>query len=105
MTNYYLLLVLENVTLSTGNSAKLVSSSGKTLDLSKITVFNSINPVKAGGGLGNVLLLPDGKLKTIPAVKSTGTVTAYTSANHTISSTQTATSTTVSKPRKLLFFF
>lgn len=59
------LSVLENVTLNTGNSAKLVSSSGRSIDLSKITVLNSLGPVKSSSSSGNVLLMPDGKIKAV----------------------------------------
>ncbi|KAJ8914984.1 hypothetical protein NQ315_002508 [Exocentrus adspersus] len=59
-----ILLVLENVTLNSSATAKLISNNGRTLDLSKITVINSVKGSNAT--LGNVLLLPDGKLKTVP---------------------------------------
>ncbi|KAJ8931429.1 hypothetical protein NQ314_015668 [Rhamnusium bicolor] len=63
--------VLENVTLNSSTTAKLISNSGRTIDLSKITVINS---VKGGNtAVGNVLLLPDGKLKTVhTSIKGNG---------------------------------
>lgn len=92
--------MLENVTLNTGQSAKLVSSSGRTIDLSKITVLNPVNPPKPGGGsVGNVLLMPDGKLKTIgSSLKGTGTVnTIITSPSKASTSTQISTNTSNSR--------
>lgn len=61
--NYVPLLVLENVTLNSGTTAKLISNNGRTIDLSKITVINSVKG--SNTAVGNVLLLPDGKLKTV----------------------------------------
>lgn len=95
--------VLENVTVNTGASAKLISSSGKTIDLSKITVLNSINSTKPGTSLTNVVLMPDGKLKTVgPAVKSSGTINTLTSGNKTSSNVQSTTTAPISTSRKLL---
>ncbi|KAF2880713.1 hypothetical protein ILUMI_25455 [Ignelater luminosus] len=66
--------VLENLTLNTNSTAKLISSTtGRSIDLSKITVLNSVNTTKAGTPVGNVVLMPDGKLKPFGStVKGTG---------------------------------
>ncbi|KAG5886123.1 hypothetical protein JTB14_021346 [Gonioctena quinquepunctata] len=62
--------VLENVTLNSSTTAKLIQN--RTIDLSKITLINSVKG--APQSMNNVLLLPDGKLKTIhgSTVKGTG---------------------------------
>ncbi|KAL1508927.1 hypothetical protein ABEB36_003746 [Hypothenemus hampei] len=64
--------VLENVQLTSQATAKLISnSSGRSIDLSKIALGQRAT--------GNVMLLPDGKIKTLPSIKpitvktSTGT--------------------------------
>ncbi|CAH1099657.1 unnamed protein product [Psylliodes chrysocephalus] len=61
--------VLENVTLNSSASGKLIPN--RTIDLSKITL---INPSKTPStSVSNVLLLPDGKIKTIGStIKGTG---------------------------------
>lgn len=75
MIFYNYVLVLENVTLNTGNSTKLISASGRSIDLSKITVLNSIAAVSKTSSSGNVLLMPDGKIKTVgPNQKTPGSV-------------------------------
>ncbi|XP_074028947.1 reduction in Cnn dots 1 isoform X2 [Leptinotarsa decemlineata] len=62
--------VLENVTLNSSTTAKLIQN--RTIDLSKITLINSVKG--AHPSMNNVLLLPDGKLKNLPGstVKGTG---------------------------------
>lgn len=57
------ILVLENITLNANSTAKLVSSTGKTIDLSKITVLNSGN-INAGNSFGNVMVMSDNRGKT-----------------------------------------
>lgn len=54
-------LVLENITLSSNSTAKLVSSSGRTIDLSKITVLNSggVTTSTGGSGYGNLMLMSE----------------------------------------------
>lgn len=54
-------LVLENVTLNSTTTAKLIQN--KSFDLSKVTLINSAKG--SNTTVGNVFLLPDGKLKTI----------------------------------------
>ncbi|CAH1154973.1 unnamed protein product [Phaedon cochleariae] len=62
--------VLENVTLNSSSTAKLFHN--RTIDLSKITLINSVKGTS--GSMNNVLLLPDGKLKSMhgSTVKGTG---------------------------------
>nr|CAH7718442.1 unnamed protein product [Callosobruchus chinensis] len=70
--------VLENVRLNSSTTAKMLQN--RTIDVSKISMINP-SPVKGGASgtnIGNVLLLPDGKLKTVsggtnatPPVKGT----------------------------------
>ncbi|XP_018566281.1 KAT8 regulatory NSL complex subunit 3 isoform X1 [Anoplophora glabripennis] len=62
--------VLENVTLNSSTTAKLISNNGRTIDLSKITVINSVKG--SNTAVGNVLLLPDGKLKTVHSSSTKG---------------------------------
>ncbi|CAH0559591.1 unnamed protein product [Brassicogethes aeneus] len=66
--------VLENVTLNSSATAKLISNTGRTIDLSKITVINPSNQGKCGNNMGNVILLPDGKIKAVhgSTIKGTG---------------------------------
>lgn len=61
--------VLENVTLNSGTSAKLLSnSSNRSIDLSKLSLISSNNSKSAP-----VVLMPDGKLKSFGStVKGTG---------------------------------
>lgn len=70
--------VLESITLNTAASAKFVSSTGRSVDLSKITVLNPLGSVKGSGATGNVVLLPDGQMKSIaPPPKSLGRVFCF----------------------------
>ncbi|CAH2009972.1 unnamed protein product [Acanthoscelides obtectus] len=69
--------VLENVSLNSSTAAKMMQN--RTLDMSKMSVVNTstTSTAKTGtasGNIGNVLLLPDGKLKTV----SGGTVKGAT---------------------------
>ncbi|XP_056642327.1 KAT8 regulatory NSL complex subunit 3 isoform X2 [Diorhabda sublineata] len=60
--------VLENVTINSNITSKLIPN--RSIDLSKITLVNSKTPSTS---ISNVLLLPDGKIKTIGAnMKGTG---------------------------------
>ncbi|KAF5299480.1 hypothetical protein FQR65_LT01061 [Abscondita terminalis] len=61
--------VLENVTLNPGSNAKLISGPGnRSIDLSKLSLLSSNNSKS-----GPVVLLPDGKLKSLGStVKGTG---------------------------------
>lgn len=69
--------VLENVTLNAGTAPKLMSGPGRNIDLSKITVLNSISTMKSGTSAGNLLLMPDGKLKAVSASGKTPGTTKY----------------------------
>lgn len=70
--------VLDNVTLNTATSAKFISSSGRSIDLSKITVLNPLSSVKGSSSSGNVLLMPDGKLKNVgPSSKPLGNISVF----------------------------
>lgn len=69
MRSKHVNLVLENLALSTTSAAKLVSSTGRTIDLSKITVLNPGN-TNAASNYGNVMLVPD-------RIKSGGTNLYY----------------------------
>lgn len=60
ITINYLFLVLENITLNPNSTAKLVSSSGRTIDLSKITVLNNVTANKPGGPF---IFVPENKIK------------------------------------------
>lgn len=67
-----LLVVLENITVNPAQNMKLVSgNSGRPFDLSKITVLNPVNTPKVSGSLGNVVLMPDGKIKAISTTSKT----------------------------------
>lgn len=57
------LLVLENVSLNSGNT-KFLSNAGRAIDLSKITILNSIGQHKSPSPYGNIVIMSDGKMKT-----------------------------------------
>ncbi|GJQ72599.1 putative histone H4-K16 acetylation [Trypoxylus dichotomus] len=53
--------VLENVSLN-GNT-KFISSNNRGIDLSKITILNSVSQQKAANAYGNIVIMSDGKVR------------------------------------------
>ncbi|XP_049820569.1 KAT8 regulatory NSL complex subunit 3 isoform X3 [Aethina tumida] len=102
--------VLENVTLNSSTTAKLISNSGRTIDLSKITVINSRSEIASTSSglkttpMSNVILMPDGTLKTVhsaSAVKGVATASmTLTSTSTIVSKTATLTTTTTNSKGK-----
>lgn len=99
-----ILLVLENLTLNPSSSAKLVSSTtGRSIDLSKITVLNSLNRTKtSAGSVGNVILMPDGKIKPITTTMKSGSNPVLLPMSHK-NKISSSSQTSSAGHRKLLF--
>lgn len=56
------ILVLENVSINSGNT-KFISNSGRAIDLSKITILNSMGQHKSANAYGNIVIMSDSKVK------------------------------------------